>query len=307
MEEDDSSNNFNKGSEFSITKYSKDLLKRSLKDLEKAYSIPNKLLKKQRILLIAKNDFGDFLISELKAVDFEIKTHESSDQLDIVYFELSCNPYEIIILSDTTLCSASFIQVVPEIKIRFPNIRIIILVSETQGEFINEIYNHGIDAFLTGPVNINSLKNIIINKKSSLPPFIIERTKTTPKISFNASNGILVINGRSEILDVCEFYHPVFDWLYQYRSNPFEQTKMIIQMENINTCTSMDLLNIFKIIECIQKQNSQVIIYWYYELGDEEIHETGQDYESVIRVPFKMVPYKGNNHAEKHIANNEHS
>jgi len=32
-----------------------------------------------------------------------------------------------------------------------------------------------------------------------------------------------------------------------------------------------------------------VVINWYYEKDDEDMLEAGEDYESIIRVPFKMV------------------
>ena len=135
--------------------------------------------------------------------------------------------------------------------------------------------------------------------KSNLLPILIEGTETTPKIRFDASNGIFEINGRSAIHmkstpSVEEFYNPLLDWLDQYSGNPSEQTIVKVQMEYINTCSNLDLLFIFKKFELLRKQNNQVIIFWHYEEGDEDMLETGQDYESIIRVPFKMVPYKRN-------------
>ena len=32
-----------------------------------------------------------------------------------------------------------------------------------------------------------------------------------------------------------------------------------------------------------------VVIFWYYEEDDEDMLEAGEDYESIIRIPFKMV------------------
>jgi hypothetical protein len=33
----------------------------------------------------------------------------------------------------------------------------------------------------------------------------------------------------------------------------------------------------------------EVEVNWYYEEDDEDMLEAGEDYESIIRVPFKMI------------------
>jgi hypothetical protein len=48
-------------------------------------------------------------------------------------------------------------------------------------------------------------------------------------------------------------------------------------------------LDVFKKLEAIYKAKNEVIINWYYEEDDEDMLEAGEDYESIIRVPFKMI------------------
>ena len=47
--------------------------------------------------------------------------------------------------------------------------------------------------------------------------------------------------------------------------------------------------NVFKKLEAIHKNKYDVQINWYYEEDDEDMLEAGEDYESIIRVPFKMI------------------
>jgi hypothetical protein len=42
-------------------------------------------------------------------------------------------------------------------------------------------------------------------------------------------------------------------------------------------------------LEAIHKSNHEVVINWYYEEDDEDMLEAGEDYESIIRIPFKMI------------------
>jgi hypothetical protein len=46
---------------------------------------------------------------------------------------------------------------------------------------------------------------------------------------------------------------------------------------------------VFKKLEAIYKNKNDVKINWYYEEDDEDMLEAGEDYESIIRVPFNMI------------------
>jgi hypothetical protein len=63
-----------------------------------------------------------------------------------------------------------------------------------------------------------------------------------------------------------------------------------VQLEYFNTSSSKCILDVFKKLESIHKSgDKEVIINWYYEEDDEDMLEAGEDYESIIRVPFKMI------------------
>ena len=118
---------------------------------------------------------------------------------------------------------------------------------------------------------------------------IIEGTPKTPSIKFNQEEGIIEIKGRSIPENSIEFYKPVVEWLEKYAKDPLKKTLVNIQLEYFNTSSSKCLLDIFKKLEAIHKSKNEVIINWYYEEDDEDMLEAGEDYESIIRVPFKMI------------------
>jgi hypothetical protein len=62
-----------------------------------------------------------------------------------------------------------------------------------------------------------------------------------------------------------------------------------VQLEYFNTSSSKCILDVFKKLEAINKGENDVLINWYYEEDDEDMLEAGEDYESIIRVPFKMI------------------
>jgi hypothetical protein len=116
-----------------------------------------------------------------------------------------------------------------------------------------------------------------------------EGTAKTPTVKFDAGNGIFEIKGRSIPENSIEFYKPLVDWLDEYGKGPRELTQVNVQLEYFNTSSSKCILDVFKKLETIHKGKNEVIINWYYEEDDEDMLEAGEDYESIIRVPFKMI------------------
>lgn len=117
----------------------------------------------------------------------------------------------------------------------------------------------------------------------------IEGTPKTPTISLNSDNGTIEIKGRSIPENSIEFYKPIVDWLDEYANAPKEKTVVSIQLEYFNTSSSKCILDVFKKLENLKKGKNDVVINWYYEEDDEDMLEAGEDYESIIKVPFKMI------------------
>ncbi|MDR0815765.1 MAG: DUF1987 domain-containing protein [Bacteroidales bacterium] len=123
---------------------------------------------------------------------------------------------------------------------------------------------------------------------------LIEGTPKTPTVRFDASKGLVELKGRSIPENSIEFYKPLVDWLESYAKDSKPQTQVNIQLEYFNTSSSKCILDVFKKLEAIQKSNpNSVTINWFYDQDDEDMLEAGQDYESIIRVPFKMMEVAG--------------
>ena len=117
----------------------------------------------------------------------------------------------------------------------------------------------------------------------------IEGTPKTPTVNFEGTEGVIEIKGRSIPENSIEFYNPLVDWLEKYLSNPAEKTNVNIQLEYFNTSSSKCILDVFKKLEAIYKSGNEVLINWYYEEDDEDMLEAGEDYQSIIKIPFKMI------------------
>jgi hypothetical protein len=122
-----------------------------------------------------------------------------------------------------------------------------------------------------------------------MEPISIARTPKTPTVQFDSGSGKVEIKGRSIPENSIEFYKPLVDWLENYLSTPASLTEVNIQLEYFNTSSSKCILDVFKKLEAIYKSGNEVVINWYYEEDDEDMLEAGEDYQSIIKIPFKMI------------------
>lgn len=118
---------------------------------------------------------------------------------------------------------------------------------------------------------------------------VLEGGTKTPKIQLDSEHGSVKIQGRSIPENSLDFYKPVLSWLDQYIKDPKEQTVVDVKLEYFNTSSSKCILDVFKKLEIIFKRGSRVKINWYYEEDDEDMLEAGEDYHSIVKIPFTMV------------------
>ncbi len=123
---------------------------------------------------------------------------------------------------------------------------------------------------------------------SVMDSLLIESTKKTPEIAFNA-DGRFRISGRSIPEDASKFYDDIFEWVYYYAQNPAESTTVDIELEYFNSGSSKALLHILRALAEINRKGLKLTINWYYEEGDDDIMERGEYYESILEIKFNFI------------------
>jgi hypothetical protein len=99
----------------------------------------------------------------------------------------------------------------------------------------------------------------------------------------------LELKGRSIPENSIDFYKPLIDWIDQYGRDPQPKTALHVQLEYFNTSSSKCILDVFKKLENIRAAGNEVIVLWHYEPEDEDMLEAGEDYQGIIKVPFRMI------------------
>jgi hypothetical protein len=122
-----------------------------------------------------------------------------------------------------------------------------------------------------------------------MSPLHLESSPKTPYVHFDPQTGLLELKGRSIPENSIDFYKPLIDWIDQYGRDPQPKTALHVQLEYFNTSSSKCILDVFKKLENIRAAGNEVIVLWHYEPEDEDMLEAGEDYQGIIKVPFRMI------------------
>lgn len=129
----------------------------------------------------------------------------------------------------------------------------------------------------------------------------IEATETAPRISFNPDTRIFEITGESRPENVREFYEPIIKWLDDYGKEIFSVTdieknvnekislRFNFRLGYFNSSSAKFIHDILKKIIELFYQGIDIKIYWYYEEGDEDMQDAGEDLSEMINFPFNYI------------------
>ena len=117
----------------------------------------------------------------------------------------------------------------------------------------------------------------------------------TPLIDFKLS-GEMVIEGRSNLENVIEHYQPAIEWINDRLTNGCpKELKLTIKLEYFNTRSSKMLLTLLKSLETIHlRGKSKINVTWLYSKDDADMLEAGNDYQSVVKLPFNIALLSAN-------------
>jgi hypothetical protein len=119
--------------------------------------------------------------------------------------------------------------------------------------------------------------------------FHIDRTETSPQIDLDLDQGVMEFIGRSLPPNSEQFYSRIYGWLEEYIAKPQEETTVNMKLDYLDTSSSKHLYNIFSRLDAVTERGQHVQVNWHYETGDEEMAETGKDYQSLFKLDFQFI------------------
>ncbi|MEQ8237750.1 MAG: DUF1987 domain-containing protein [Cyclobacteriaceae bacterium] len=120
--------------------------------------------------------------------------------------------------------------------------------------------------------------------------YIIEATKNTPFVHISSDEKIIQIKGVSHPEHALTFYTPIIDQLKQLsESKSTTSMEMSVFMEYFNTSSAKCFFDIFKQIKRMKGQGMDIDIKWLYEEEDDDMMETGEDYDDILNLNIKFI------------------
>lgn len=130
----------------------------------------------------------------------------------------------------------------------------------------------------------------------------IEATEDTPGVHFDPQTEKFQIDGTSRPEHTGKFFAPITSWLEQYLDtqyfivSKFEgQSKTLrfeFELEYFNSTSAKYFLDLIKQLKAgdARTESLSIEIVWKYNAMDEDIHEAGQEFESMAGIPFTFQP-----------------
>jgi hypothetical protein len=132
-----------------------------------------------------------------------------------------------------------------------------------------------------------------------MEPLLIEPTEFTPKIFFDPENSLFEISGFSRPENVIGFYRPILKWLEEYnelvlsQNTSFEKSLLTLnlKMTYFNSASSKFLLDVLLEFMKFMSKGNKIEVNWFYEEGDDEILESGEEISDMLGYNFNFIPY----------------
>lgn len=132
-----------------------------------------------------------------------------------------------------------------------------------------------------------------------MEPLYIEPTEFTPKVFFDPENSVFEISGFSRPENVIGFYKPILKWLEDYNDHVLSQNinfkksllTLNLKMTYFNSASSKFLLDILLEFMKFMSKGNKIEVNWYYEEGDDEILESGEEIADMLGYTFNFIPF----------------
>ncbi len=120
--------------------------------------------------------------------------------------------------------------------------------------------------------------------------FFTRGSEETPTVSLNADTGIMEISESSYPEYTNEIYNPILEWLEEYAIEPQRKLVFNFRLDYFNTSTSFRFQQIINMLnEYYLNKQGQVVVNWFYQDGDIDMLENGEDYAKDAKMPFNLV------------------
>lgn len=118
--------------------------------------------------------------------------------------------------------------------------------------------------------------------------FITESTKNTPYVCVNYTNGIIDVKGRSSPENTMEFYNPFIKAIALLQNAKTPNVEANFKLIYFNTSSARCVYLIIKELKTLENKGKKVTINWFAEEDDEDMVETGLDFQDIVDIEINI-------------------
>ncbi|OFX88805.1 MAG: hypothetical protein A2W99_04885 [Bacteroidetes bacterium GWF2_33_16] len=129
----------------------------------------------------------------------------------------------------------------------------------------------------------------------------IAATEKSPRVTFDPKKYLFEMEGNSRPENVRDFFYPLIDNLKEYfdsiiyKANHKEDESIFnfnFKLEYFNSASAKFISDILVIVKNCHDNGIKIKINWYFEDGDEDMKEVGEDFSEMIAFPFNFIMVK---------------
>ena len=118
---------------------------------------------------------------------------------------------------------------------------------------------------------------------------IIEKTKSSPSVNFNAATGKWELIGSSYPENASEFYQPIFEWINKYITEVTREISIDFKLDYLNSSSIKFIAEMVDKLNKYSKIGIEVEINWHYREEDEDILDLGQEFKEEVSCKFNII------------------
>ena len=138
------------------------------------------------------------------------------------------------------------------------------------------------------PDQIKYLKDLVLTNTLDKNILCIEETPKSPFVFINSESGKILFKGYGIPENSNEFFKPIFNFIESNFKNTKDIEGHFIFLYN-NSSFDKELVFLYLRLNNLFKNGVNVECFWYYEKDDEDMLEAGEDWISILRMPFNLV------------------
>jgi hypothetical protein len=119
---------------------------------------------------------------------------------------------------------------------------------------------------------------------------IFEGNESEPTIRLESGKNRVSIQGASLPLNAFNFYQPILRWIDMRMSAGAKNLDLDFDLDFFDTQSAKMILEVMRKARELKTSGVIVTYRWHYAVDDHEMHEAGQDYESIIMHDFIFLP-----------------